>query len=73
VLETVKEFECPYGGKVGDLIDISATETMHFHMTEERHCETWYGGRTVLLGDGKYLEEDPAVSHDFVGDLYDAT
>ncbi|KAI8350543.1 hypothetical protein B0O80DRAFT_458051 [Mortierella sp. GBAus27b] len=51
VLETVKEFECPYGGKVGDLIDISATETMHFHMTEERHCETWYGGRTVLLGD----------------------
>ncbi|KAK3812270.1 MAG: hypothetical protein J3Q66DRAFT_349921 [Benniella sp.] len=50
-MDAVKGFECPYGGKVGDLIETSATESMFFHMTEERLCETWYGGRTVLLGD----------------------
>ncbi|KAG0327641.1 hypothetical protein BGZ99_007222 [Dissophora globulifera] len=51
VLGAVKDFECPYGGQIGDLIDTTPPESMYFHMIEERFCETWYGGRTVLLGD----------------------
>ncbi|KAF8932526.1 hypothetical protein EDD21DRAFT_364019 [Dissophora ornata] len=51
MLEAVKNFECPYGGRIGDLIDTTSPESMYFHMTEERYCETWYGGRTVLVGD----------------------
>ncbi|KAF9089798.1 hypothetical protein BGX27_002405 [Mortierella sp. AM989] len=51
MLEAVKNFECPYGGQIGDLIDITPPESMYLHMSEERFCETWYGGRTVLVGD----------------------
>ncbi|KAI1317648.1 hypothetical protein EDD11_008076 [Mortierella claussenii] len=51
VLEAIKDFECPYGGRLGDLIETTPRESMYLHMTEERCCETWYGGRTVLVGD----------------------
>ncbi|KAF9948872.1 hypothetical protein BGZ65_007762 [Modicella reniformis] len=51
VMEAVKGFDCPFGGQVGDLIDTTDPESMYFYMSEERFCETWYGGRTVLLGD----------------------
>ncbi|KAF8942566.1 hypothetical protein BGZ47_006344 [Haplosporangium gracile] len=50
-LKTVWEFDCPYGGQIGDLLDTTPVENMHMHMSEERFCETWSGGRTVLLGD----------------------
>ncbi|KAG0293329.1 hypothetical protein BGZ96_002984 [Linnemannia gamsii] len=50
-LTTVRDFDCPYGGQIGDLLDITPIENMHMHMSEERFCETWSGGRTVLLGD----------------------
>ncbi|KAG0381063.1 hypothetical protein BGX24_000041 [Mortierella sp. AD032] len=50
-LKTVRDFDCPYGGQIGDLLDTTPVENMHMHMSEERFCETWSGGRTVLLGD----------------------
>ncbi|KAF9334231.1 hypothetical protein BGZ91_010931 [Linnemannia elongata] len=50
-LKTVRSFDCPYGGQIGDLLDTTPVESMHMHMSEERFCETWSGGRTVLLGD----------------------
>ncbi|KAF9433947.1 hypothetical protein BGZ76_008785 [Entomortierella beljakovae] len=51
MLEAVKNSECPYGGEVGDLIETTPPECMYLYMSEERLCETWYGGRTVLVGD----------------------
>lgn len=54
-LKTVRGFDCPYGGQIGDLLDTTPVESMHMHMSEERFCETWSGGRTVLLGDGKFV------------------
>ncbi|KAF9916123.1 hypothetical protein BX616_004560 [Lobosporangium transversale] len=48
-LNAVKEVECPFGGRIGDLIDTTDSENMYFNMAEERFCETWYGGRTVLV------------------------
>ncbi|KAF9908333.1 hypothetical protein EC991_009885 [Linnemannia zychae] len=50
-LKAVRDFDCPYGGQIGDLLDTTPVENMHMHMSEERFCETWSGGRTVLLGD----------------------
>ncbi|KAG0263656.1 hypothetical protein BG011_008371 [Mortierella polycephala] len=50
-LDAVKDCLCPYGGQISDLLETTEQDSMYFHMTEERFCETWYGGRTVLLGD----------------------
>ncbi|KAF9084695.1 hypothetical protein BGX23_010315 [Mortierella sp. AD031] len=50
-LKTVRDYDCPYGGQIGDLLDTTPVENMRMHMSEERFCETWSGGRTVLLGD----------------------
>ncbi|KAG0366977.1 hypothetical protein BGZ54_004598 [Gamsiella multidivaricata] len=61
VLKTVKDFECPYGGQIGDLIETTAPESMYFYMSEERFCETWYGGRTVLIGDGFHQPVSEAI------------
>ncbi|KAF9322124.1 hypothetical protein BG003_006970 [Podila horticola] len=51
MLNAVKDCDCPYGGQIGGLLDTTPPEQMYMHMSEERCCETWYGGRTVLLGD----------------------
>lgn len=38
---------------LGDLMDLTPKELMSKVMLEEKVFETWYSGRTVLLGDGK--------------------
>jgi hypothetical protein len=53
-LKAVRDFDCPYGGQIGHLLDTTPVDNMHMHMSEERLYETWSGGRTVLLGDGKF-------------------
>lgn len=40
---------------LGDLMDLTPKELMSKVMLEEKVFETWYNGRTVLLGDGKRL------------------
>lgn len=39
-------------GTMGDLIDATDRQVISKVMLEERVFKTWYGGRTVLLGDG---------------------
>lgn len=39
-------------GTVGDLIDATDRKLISKVMLEEHVFKTWYGGRTVLLGDG---------------------
>ena len=41
---------------VGDIIDLTPKELISKVMLEEKLFSTWYGGRTVLLGDGKFFE-----------------
>lgn len=56
----VRHFKVP-GGKngqiltIGDLIDRTPKDLISKVMLEEKIFETWYGSRTVLLGDGMCL------------------
>jgi len=44
----------PFGfGTYGDLIDKTPRHMISKVMFEEKGFRTWYGGRTVLIGDGK--------------------
>jgi len=38
---------------LGDLMDLTPKELMSKVILEEKVFETWYSGRTVLLGDGE--------------------
>jgi len=54
----VRHLKVP-GGKdgndwtIGDIIDQTPKEFISKVMLEEKLFSTWYGGRTVLIGDGK--------------------
>lgn len=56
--EEVRGFKVPGGkdGKVltmGDIIDLTPKDLISKVMLEEKVFNTWYDGRTVLIGDGK--------------------
>lgn len=46
-----REFACPYGGTLADVIDKTPREKMSKVLLEEKFFETWYHDRTVLMGD----------------------
>ncbi|GJJ75053.1 hypothetical protein EMPS_07411 [Entomortierella parvispora] len=54
--ESVRHFPIPNGGKsgttMGHLIDKTDKDLISKVVLEEKVFKTWYGGRTVLLGDG---------------------
>ncbi|KAG9071676.1 hypothetical protein KI688_005889 [Linnemannia hyalina] len=47
---------------LGDLMDLTPKELMSKVMLEEKVFETWYSGRTVLLGDAAKLAMHDAVA-----------
>ena len=53
----VRDFPVVSGGDkkltLGDLIDWTPKENISKAMQEEKVFKTWYGLRTVLIGDGK--------------------
>ncbi|GJJ75045.1 hypothetical protein EMPS_07403 [Entomortierella parvispora] len=53
--QTVRHFPIPNGGKsgmtLGDVFDKTSKDLMSKVVLEEKVYKTWYGGRTVLLGD----------------------
>ena len=54
--EMVKEFQdrpCPYGGTMGDLFNATPKETVAKVYLDHKMFETWFHGRSVLIGDGK--------------------
>ncbi|CAO3564958.1 unnamed protein product [Mortierella alpina] len=55
----------------GDLIDLTPRDLMSKVMLEEKFFETWYGGRTVLLGDACH-KMTPAAGLGAVSALQDA-
>jgi len=55
--QKVRDFPIPNGGKkgttLGDLFDRTDKDLISKVVLEEKVYQTWYGGRTVLLGDCK--------------------
>ncbi|KAF9176815.1 hypothetical protein BGZ50_009625 [Haplosporangium sp. Z 11] len=50
----IKQFydlPCPYGGIMGELIDATPKDLISKVFIEEKMFDTWFHGRTVLLGD----------------------
>ncbi|GJJ77148.1 hypothetical protein EMPS_09507 [Entomortierella parvispora] len=46
-----RHLPCPYYGTFGDLIDRTPKDRISKVMLEDKYFESWYHGRTVLLGD----------------------
>lgn len=59
ICEDVRNFKCPYGGSVMDLIEATPKGMVSKVLLEEKMYRTWYHGRIVLVGDSchkvKYL------------------
>jgi hypothetical protein len=57
----VRDFPLPGGANnditMGDLIDQTPPHLISKVMLEEKVFETWYSGRTVLIGDCKWILE----------------
>ncbi|KAG0277992.1 hypothetical protein BGZ95_004930 [Linnemannia exigua] len=47
----IRDYKIPIGGTLGDLIDNTPKENIAKVLLEEKLFETWYHGRTVLIGD----------------------
>ncbi|KAG0227987.1 hypothetical protein BGW42_002489 [Actinomortierella wolfii] len=47
----VRDFKAPFGGTLGDYIDATPKDTISKVMLEEKLFKTWFGTRTVLVGD----------------------
>ncbi|KAG0199749.1 hypothetical protein BGX28_007011 [Mortierella sp. GBA30] len=51
ICEDVRNFKCPYGGSVMDLIEATPKGYVSKVLLEEKMFRTWYNGRVVLVGD----------------------
>ncbi|KAF9941603.1 hypothetical protein BGZ65_002373 [Modicella reniformis] len=49
--DACRNFVCPYGGTLADVIDKTPVDRMSKVLLEEKFFETWYHNRTVLMGD----------------------
>ncbi|KAG0050744.1 hypothetical protein BGZ83_004491 [Gryganskiella cystojenkinii] len=54
MIKEYRDFPCPYGGTLGDLIDKTPEDLISKVFLEYKLFKTWFHGRTVLLGDGKF-------------------
>ncbi|KAF9120512.1 hypothetical protein BGW39_011312 [Mortierella sp. 14UC] len=63
--DETRGFSIPGGNRpmtLGDLMDRTPTELISRVLLEEKVFETWYNGRTVLLGDGAVCAMKDAVA-----------
>ncbi|KAG0044373.1 hypothetical protein BGZ83_010408 [Gryganskiella cystojenkinii] len=51
MIKEVYDLPCPFGGKMGDLIDATPQELISKVFLEHKMFQTWFHSRTVLLGD----------------------
>lgn len=54
ICEDVRNFKCPFGGSVMDLIEATPKGLVSKVLLEEKMYRTWYHGRVVLIGDGMF-------------------
>ncbi|KAG0014600.1 hypothetical protein BGZ80_010354 [Entomortierella chlamydospora] len=52
MISEIRDFPSHFGGVIGDLIDATPRDMISKVFLEEKMFETWYHGRTVLVGDG---------------------
>ncbi|KAF9582727.1 hypothetical protein BGW38_010840, partial [Lunasporangiospora selenospora] len=52
MIKEIYDFPSHFGGTIGELIDATPRDLISRVFLEEKLFETWYGGRTVLIGDG---------------------
>ena len=53
MLKDFRDFPCPYGGTMGEIIDITPEERISKVNLEYKMFKTWFHGRSVLIGDCK--------------------
>ncbi|KAK3825579.1 MAG: hypothetical protein J3Q66DRAFT_328072 [Benniella sp.] len=51
MINEIRNFPSSFGGVIGDLIDATPRDKISRVYLEEKMFETWYHGRTVLIGD----------------------
>ncbi|KAG0369291.1 hypothetical protein BGZ54_010387 [Gamsiella multidivaricata] len=51
MIREARDFLLPIGGTIGDLIDATPKEAISRVLLEDKVFDTWYHGRTVLIGD----------------------
>ncbi|KAF9156194.1 hypothetical protein BGX20_004294 [Mortierella sp. AD010] len=51
ICEDVRNFKCPYGGSVMEIIEATPKDLISKVLLEEKLFRTWYSGRVVLVGD----------------------
>ncbi|KAF9208122.1 hypothetical protein BGZ49_009746 [Haplosporangium sp. Z 27] len=52
MISEIQDYPSHFGGRIGDLIDETPKDMISRVFLEEKMFETWYYGRTVLIGDG---------------------
>ncbi|KAF9985652.1 hypothetical protein BGZ75_002698 [Mortierella antarctica] len=51
MIEEFYHLACPFGGKMGDIIDATPKDRISLVSYEQKLFETWFDGRTCLIGD----------------------
>ncbi|KAI7816519.1 hypothetical protein BC939DRAFT_468811 [Gamsiella multidivaricata] len=70
ICEDVRNFKCPYGGSVMDLIEATPKGLVSKVLLEEKMYRTWYNGRVVLVGDGKHNNGFGSATRGMYASLY---
>ncbi|KAF9193392.1 hypothetical protein BGZ51_003443 [Haplosporangium sp. Z 767] len=74
MISEFRDLPCPYGGTMGELIDDTPKDLISKVFVEEKMFETWYHGRTVLIGDGATnAMQDAVILANCLYDLEDVT
>ncbi|KAF9351035.1 hypothetical protein BGX26_010863 [Mortierella sp. AD094] len=53
MLDQFQDFPCAFGGTMKDIFDATPKDLISKVFLEEKVFQTWYHGRSVLIGDGK--------------------
>ncbi|KAF9355356.1 hypothetical protein BGX26_006672 [Mortierella sp. AD094] len=65
MLKEYEDFPCPFGGTMKDILDATPKHLICKVFLEEKVFQTWYHGRTVLIGDAchkvRFHEDEFAV------------
>lgn len=59
IINEVNDFRTPLGATMGELIRATPQDRVSRIFLEEKLFDTWYHGRVVLIGDGKYSSIPP--------------
>ncbi|KAF9351615.1 hypothetical protein BGX26_010418 [Mortierella sp. AD094] len=70
--DLTKEFrdvKCPIGGTMGEIFDATPMHLTSKVILAEKNFQTWYQGRTVLIGDGNIYEKNSSTVYGVFADV----